>query len=954
MNISWDLRRSTAARRVFALLLLAATLPVGALALLCSSRLSQIVTQQAQVGIVQQARAYGAATLHRLGSAEHSLRLIAAQFSARGAGSSIFNESEGLGFDALAYIDGTGQRVQLHGLSNAALSPGNAVIERLARNDTMVLIAPVAGAEPKVILVRKTGPPAADAGVLIAEINQSYLWGARDAFADTTDVSVVDESNELLFSTKARADSALPAFNSDQLGLSSGQISWNEGKEERLGGYWKISLRSRFSTSNWTVLASQPRLAAFDALSRFGPIYAWVLLLCVLIAALLATVRLRRKAVARRQETAIPGTEEACGSDARAGLFGRDDAGLEESKNKAMAVRFERQFRAMTALSEIDRAILSHATFDHVVESVLRNAPNVISSDLFAITLLERDAPTQARTFLTFPRQGQKTDIQRTPMDASVTALVASRPDGCWVEGCAKYAFLTPLMKFGATRFLVLPVFWDGKLAAMLVFGLIGKQALSEEECTYARDFADRLGVALTAAAREEELKFQAHYDVTTALPNRRFFKDRLSQEIGRARRESRPISVLFIDLDEFKKINDSIGHAGGDEVLEQASRRLTHCLRADDIVARFGGDEFAVLLPSIAAAADAAKVAEKLITNLSRPYVIDAREHYLSASIGISVYPEDGESAEKLLRNADFAMYRAKAEGRGQYAFYEERMNALALDRAGLELDLRHALSNNELMLYYQPQIDLRSGQIVGAEALVRWKHPKRGFVLPADFIGVAEQCALIEGIGLYVRKAACAQYRAWESSGLVLPRVSVNVSSREINRKDFVEQMEALLRDSGVRPFCLEIEITESLFIDNFEHVLKVLKWLNNRGIRIAIDDFGTGYSSMAYLKRLPFDTLKVDRSFVKDIGNPDGSDAIVAAILSMAQSLRKEVVAEGVETEAQRAFLALAGCEAAQGYLWSRPLSPEDFEKFARNWTLAPRQSASTELRSKQASG
>jgi diguanylate cyclase (GGDEF)-like protein len=404
---------------------------------------------------------------------------------------------------------------------------------------------------------------------------------------------------------------------------------------------------------------------------------------------------------------------------------------------------------------------------------------------------------------------------------------------------------------------------------------------------------------------------------------------------MARARRERRPLALLFIDLDGFKKVNDSAGHSGGDAVLEQASRRLKRCLREEDIVARFGGDEFAILLPAIAKGTDAAIVAEKLINQLSRPYNLGGQEHFLSASVGICIYPDDAQSVDMLLRYADLAMYRAKGEGGGQYAFFEERMNAAVLDRAALETDLRSALSNNELMLFFQPQVDMRTGQISGAEALVRWTHSKRGFVLPGAFISVAEQSGLIDQIGEFVRKSACSHYGTWELDGIAPPRIAVNVSSRELKRSDFIKNVETVLRDSGVRPYSLEFEITESLFVDNSEQVVTAIKWLHERGIRIAIDDFGTGYSSIAYLKRLPFDIIKLDRAFVKDIGQSAASDAIALAILGMARNLGKEVVAEGVETVEQREFLERHGCDAAQGYLWSKPLAAREFETLVRTW-------------------
>ena len=580
---------------------------------------------------------------------------------------------------------------------------------------------------------------------------------------------------------------------------------------------------------------------------------------------------------------------------------------------------------------------------------MLRNAPGIIDCDVLAVTLLPTEAQPQARTLLVSPARSNERGTELATIDTESIQFLAMESDGCWVNDAVTHTFLVPLTTRGAKRMLLLPVFLDGKLAAVLSVGLGTRDTLSEEEQNYARDFADRLGVALTAATRDENLYIEGHYDPLTALPNRRFLKERVSEEIARAQREGRQIALLYIDLDEFKTVNDLVGHSGGDEVLEQAARRLKRGLREEDVLARFGGDEFVALLPGIAAGVDAGQVAEKLIATLAKPYMIGGNEYHLGASVGISVYPGDGQTVDHLLRNADFAMSRAKSNGRRQYVFFEERMTAQVMSRNTIERDLRHAIAHDELVVHYQPQVDLRSGKMTAIEALVRWQHPKRGFVRPDEFIGIAEKSDLIEQLGKFVRKTACAQYRVWEVAGIAPSRISVNVSSREIKKKDFVEQIETVLRETGMRPFCLELEITETLLVDHSATVLETLQCLNEKGVRIAIDDFGTGYSSMAYLKRLPFDILKVDRAFVKDIGTADGSEAIINAIIGMAHSLGKEVVAEGVETEAQRLFLALKGCEVGQGFLWSKAVPADEFDGLNRAWVPKPQQRVLSGVRS-----
>jgi diguanylate cyclase (GGDEF)-like protein len=886
------------------------------LAALSVDRISHILTQKAIVETGQRAGDVANATSVRVLAADDRLRLIERSLAALDPATASVDELANPYFRTVARLDAAGRLTGVAGPAPTPLAVNESVLRHLATDAAPVLVATSVGGKPSVILIRKTSTPNAD-GLLIAEFNPGYLWGEPDAYAQGRGVCVLDQGMASIFCPRALPDATLNRLKAGSGGPDS-TLEWNDGDSRWLGSYARFNPASVRLSQDWTIVASQARSPAKDTFSALGPGLGIFLAISLLLSAAFARTRTRAASPARAHEPSGAGAPK-----------------LHPAESPDIHVRFERQARAMAALTELDRAILSRASMDRVAESLLRNSPQAISADFFAVVLIDRDAPTRSRTLLIRSGQHENKITERTSIDPSTIRFLTSRPDGYWVADAADHPFLAPLAARGARRFFLVPAFWDGTPSAIYALGFADRDALSDEERTYARDFADRIGVALTACALDEELRRLGQYDSTTLLPNRRTFKDRMSQEMARARRERRPLALLFIDLDEFKKVNDSAGHSGGDAVLEQASRRLKRCLREEDVVARFGGDEFAILLPAIAKGTDAAVVAEKLINQLSRPYNLGGQDHFLSASIGICVYPDDAQSVELLLRYADLAMYRAKAEGGGQYAYFEERMNAQVLDRAALETDLRGALANNELMLFFQPQIDLHTRRISGAEALVRWTHSKRGFVMPGAFISVAEQSGLIDQIGEFVRKSACSHYAAWERDGIAPPRIAVNISSRELKRSDFTKSFESMLRNSGVRPYSFEVEITESLFVDNSEQVVTAIKWLHDRGIRIAIDDFGTGYSSIAYLKRLPFDIIKLDRTFVKDIGQSAASDAIAVAILGMAHNLGKEVIAEGVETIEQCEFLVRHGCETAQGYLWSKPLPPREFESLTRAW-------------------
>ncbi|HUJ13145.1 MAG TPA: EAL domain-containing protein [Thermoanaerobaculia bacterium] len=424
----------------------------------------------------------------------------------------------------------------------------------------------------------------------------------------------------------------------------------------------------------------------------------------------------------------------------------------------------------------------------------------------------------------------------------------------------------------------------------------------------------------------EEQIEFHAYHDVLTRLPNRKLFTDRLTQNLTHARRSGKPLAVMFVDLDHFKTINDTLGHTAGDELLLEMARRLRSCVREEDTVARLGGDEFTIILSELRHPEDAITVAEKIIAAVQKPLTVGEMSIEVSASIGIALYPVDGNDPESLLRNADSAMYRAKESGRNTYQLCTDEMKGRALQRLSLETRLRRAINEDQLVLHYQPQFSLSEGKVIGAEALVRWNDPERGLVFPGSFIPVAEESRLILPIGDWVLRTACSQMRAWRQSGLNLPRVSVNLSARQFQQADLVESVRRVLEDTRLDATALEIEITETTAMANAEATIETLHALRDLGVSISIDDFGTGYSSLNYLKRFPITCVKIDASFVRDMNRSDGDAAIVSAVIAIARSLRLRVVAEGVETEDQLTALKRRRCDGAQGYYFSRPVAAE----------------------------
>ena len=444
-----------------------------------------------------------------------------------------------------------------------------------------------------------------------------------------------------------------------------------------------------------------------------------------------------------------------------------------------------------------------------------------------------------------------------------------------------------------------------------------------------------------TARALSLRMAYLAQHDGLTDLPNRALLQDRLIQAIALAGRRRRKLALLFLDMDRFKSTNDSLGHSAGDRLLKSVAQRLLACVRTSDTVSRQGGDEFVILLPDIARAEDAAICADKMLKAIATPHAIDKHDLHVTGSIGIATYPNDGEDAETLLRNADFAMYHAKEIGRNNVQFFRAEMNTRAVERHSVEDGLRNALERQEFELNYQSKIDLKTGALVGVEALVRWRHPQRGLVLPGHFIPVAEECGLIVEIGRWVLREACRQARAWQDAGLPEIRIAVNVSAVELRAKDFIAGVRAILADTGMDPQWLEFELTETFLIEGASTTAAVLQDLKDMGLRIALDDFGTGYSSLSFLRRYPIDEVKIDRSFVRNVTTDADDASIVCAVIAMGRSLQLSVVAEGIETREQLSFLRQQGCPVGQGFHFGRPVVAAEIAKVQQ--TLAARRRA-----------
>lgn len=579
-------------------------------------------------------------------------------------------------------------------------------------------------------------------------------------------------------------------------------------------------------------------------------------------------------------------------------------------KNHAGGYRLRQAVRTMMDRRTADATLLEHQVADLTLDSI---GEAVLRSDLDGnVVYLNRMAE-------------KMTGWRREEALGSPAADVLRMIDG--VSGAAVRDILKIAMREDSS------INHTVKYMHCNLFRRDGSELGIEHTATLTRNLVGGVTGALVAfhdvsaaQARSLEVSHSAQHDPLTDLPNRILFRDRLTQAIALAERQGRQLAVLFVDIDHFKKINDSLGHAVGDQLLQSVATRLLTCVRRTDTVSRLGGDEFVVLLSEVEREDDAALSAQKILRSLSAPHTIENKDLDINVSIGVSTYPTNGADADSLLNRADTAMYEAKRHGRHSYQFFRKDMQVRLADRQLLEGDLRYALGRNEFLLHYQPKFNLQSGQVTGVEALIRWAHPQRGIVPPAQFIPIVEECGLILPIGRWVLLEACKQSRAWSDSGLGDVSVAVNVSASEFRNKDFLSEVRAVLISTGVDPPNLEIELTESVLMHDAESTVDTLHALKAMGVQLAIDDFGTGYSSFTYLRRFPADALKVDQSFVREITSDPEDATIVSAMINIGKSLNLRVVAEGVETRAQLEFLQRNGCGEGQGYYFGRPASAE----------------------------
>ncbi|AWN16757.1 bifunctional diguanylate cyclase/phosphodiesterase [Salinisphaera sp. LB1] len=905
------------ARRLFLRFIVAAALPVLVIALLAYLNTTQVVIGEAHDRLHRSSRNEGMAILDRLELAAALLKYVD-QTGGR------YSKSSAHVFAALGMVSSTMPRPHMLWGDPAALSGAQALAARARRSAGDPVIG-VAG-PGAVFMAIFAGPRRPHSQVLIGRLNLGEILGAPSTWPGGTRFCVFTAAN----GRALNCPNNHRVFEATRHGHKSRVLV--PGKR-LLVAHWDLFLDSNFHAPMWRIVGLQP----FDYASRSARVFYWllplVLLLSLLFAGLVGLMQIRRISQPLRKLRAGVQAIARGEFDSRVRIQSRDEfEELGESVN-GMARRLGAQFHTLEALAALDRRVLAAANVAELIEQILTQIPRVVGSDSAALIVIDPDLPRIADCYCV---KGCGASIENERLSLSEDELIALGRE--WTEHVrpdeiAVPAYLGPLMGLGAIRVDCLPAREEGRLWAVLLLAYRGEPWSSTDDQSHA--LADRIAVALAATYRSRQLYRQAHFDALTGLPNRKLYMDRAETLLVQARRRAQRFAVLFIDLDQFKNVNDAEGHTAGDQLLKHAATRITGALHEADIAARWGGDEFVVLLSDSQQMADIDGPCERLIEGLGENFVIGSIEYHVGASIGIAVYPDDGETIEALLANADAAMYEAKAAGRGCYVFFEPRMNEAVRRRVQLETELRQAVARQEFFLEYQPLIRPADGEVGGAEALLRWCHPTRGIVPPGEFIAALEQTGLIVEVGAWVLAEACRQVASgFTQDGRAPDQVMVNVSPRQFWASDFVATVDRVLADSGVDASRLEIEITENLLLSDLDAACDVAEQLRARGLQLAMDDFGTGYSSLSYLRRLPVDTVKIDQAFATGIEITDSeASTVVRAMIEMLHALNRRVVVEGIENEQQFAFVRAAGCDLAQGFYMSRPVAPEALYDFQR---------------------
>ncbi len=915
-------------RRILGLFFLAALLPMIFTAFLAYHEVGRGLEQDVNRELRENSKAYGVGILTRLEDAAEKANEVVRLVEEGGANAIQNQEYLVRDFASISVMSQNYPVASLHGKQSRPIGASAINFDHLATGKSQLLEIENS-VDGELILLRGTNIGQDSQAIFAFQLRAESIWGQDEILPYLNDFCVFSASAQMLHCTAEMDDSIIPRFSDIRYSRDNRPVKTMVSDEPHLAAIWALFLEAQFSHSAVEIVASQPKVYAFRSGAEFRRIFAPALFLVIVLVGALSFNLIGQSLVPLQRLTILARQFAAGDLTSRVRIRTGDEfESLADAFNN-MAARLGRQIATLKAMSKIDRLILSGAEFEELSEDVIDHLVDLTGYESAGIIARDVDGRSEAKMISWHDDQFIHERIA-LPQDIGHDWC---QPREVEVEkvNTDVAPYKERFLSYGLRYVLIIPVVLNDELKGILLLGSDKSFETHGSRLQRCIDIAGRLAVALASAEREEALYRQAHYDELTGLPNRQLLKDRLEQQLVHARREDSHGAILFLDLDRFKEINDVFGHSVGDIVLTQTAERIVNEVRDTDTVARLGGDEFVVVMPHLASGNTLRMAASRILTRLAEPFLVRGTNHFLSASIGIVVFPEDGGSVETLLKNADAAMYRAKDAGRSRFEFFSKKLNAESRRKIELERDLRSAFDEGLLELYYQPQFDLSNGVIWGAEALMRWRHSKLGFVPPGEFIQLAEDSGLIVDMGRWVMDQTCADLRAILDMGLHPGSMSINVSARQLREGSFSSDVLDALQRHDIHPGYLQLEITETTVAQNRDSAISVLNVLRDAGVQVAIDDFGTGYSSLSYLQQMPFDLIKIDKSFIDMIGAGGSSENICRTIIKMAHELGKKAIAEGVENREQADFLIENGCNYVQGYFYSHPLPQQEFLEF-----------------------
>ena len=925
--------RSKVGRRIFTLFLLAAVLPICLISLISYNHVRQQISDGVKRQVHVESRALGLSVYDRMLALETTLEIIAASAHGDNEERIITHKdwAETMFRDVAIYP--RGNKVRIFEGSAPQLPKFNRRQRKSLKDNNTVISIMMESGMPVLVMTRSLSPEDPERRLLIARPRSAYLWNFgvyRPVFA-----CALTKKGQALACSSPLGESDLKTLtNAPESG--EGYRSWRLAQTKYAVNSWDLFLGGHFSSDDISILLAMPFDDNFFEFNSFKSIFPKALLGTLLVVIALSISFIRKHMEPLEKLTQATHRLRDGNFNEHVKIQSGDEFETLANSFNEMSARIEDQFKTLNLMSSIDGLILSNMNADEIIKALIGYLHSLTGTEHIAIMVLNADKK-QITGSVYFNEDPQYKIIRYEDVNLLEKELIELDSNSPYrlLDNPGDRSYLRAVIRRGGRYFIILPMREQKRHIGLICIGSGLPIEVSAEELETLLEIANRVAVALLNKKSEERLFYQAHYDALTELPNRYLLMDRLERDINRAKRTESALAVLFIDLDRFKSVNDSLGHRVGDELLVHMAKRLSSHVRGYDSLARFGGDEFVIIVSAETdvnnIATRASILSERILDSLSEPFDIDGRELFVEASIGITIYPRDGDIPDDLLKSADAAMYEAKANGRNTYSFYSRDINTTLLEKMEVAAHLRHALERDEFTLLYQPKISCRTQLVTGAEALIRWNNPILGQIPPDWFIPIAEEIGLIKDIGDWVLRMACSQLSKWRHLRTRDFHIAANLSAVQFRKPDFGDQLLRIIRESGVNPSELELEITERITIEDSEKSVEILSSLHKMGINISIDDFGIGYSSLSYIQQFNVDRLKVDKSFIQQAPDNENSVSIIRAILAMGHSLGLSLIAEGVETEEQYRFVVDAGFDELQGYYFSRPLDVASFEKF-----------------------